>query len=164
MMNEGPVIRTADVGDADRICGFGESHIRSHYTPLIGVQAADEQVTTWWTLRQIISAASNGMIIIAEIQDRIVAVAQHGRSGDDHVIYKLYVDPLFRGHGLGPTLIAAVIQALPSTARRICVEHFVSNVRAAAFYEREGFVVERVTPSATGRAELAVVWRARTVA
>lgn len=37
----------------------------------------------------------------------------------------------------------------------------VSNVRAGAFYEREGFTVERVEPSVAGDPALDVVWRTR---
>ena len=155
------VVRRADVSDVPSVCEFGERHIRPHYAPLIGARAADAQVVTWWNADRITSAASAGLLLLAETQGRVVAVAQHGRNGVDDVIYKLYVDPGYRGRGLGPRMIAAVLEALPPDARRICVEHFAGNVRAAAFYEREGFVVERVEPSGTGAPELDVVWRTR---
>lgn len=158
------VIRTADVGDVDRVCAFGETHIRPHYTPLIGAQAADEQVARWWNPAQILPAASQGRVIVAEAHDRVVGVAQHGRNGADVVIYKLYLDPQCRGQGLGPRMIAAIIDSLPPGVRRLCVEHFAGNVRAAAFYEREGFAVERVERNATAISALDVVWRARALA
>jgi ribosomal protein S18 acetylase RimI-like enzyme len=60
---------------------------------------------------------------------------------------------------LGRRLIDALVAQLPLDAERICVEHFAANERAAAFYEREGFTVDRVEPS--GDPRRAVVWRSR---
>jgi RimJ/RimL family protein N-acetyltransferase len=52
---------------------------------------------------------------------------------------------------------------LPADADRVCIEHFAANERAGAFYEREGFTVERIEPSPTGNPALAIVWRARSL-
>ena len=79
------------------------------------------------------------------------------------MIYKLYVHPEHRPRGFGPQLIAALIQQLPPDAGRLHIEHFAGNEHAGTFYEREGFMVERVDPSATGNAALDVVWRVRDV-
>ena len=46
---------------------------------------------------------------------------------------------------------------LPANADRLYVEHFVANERAGAFYEHEGFAVERIDSSPTE--DPAVVWR-----
>ena len=40
----------------------------------------------------------------------------------------------------------------------------MANERAGAFYEREGFAVERIESSATEDPALGVVWRARHLA
>jgi hypothetical protein len=40
------------------------------------------------------------------------------------------------------------------------IEHFVGNERAGAFYEREGFTVERIEASPTEDPALGTVWRA----
>ncbi len=69
-----------------------------------------------------------------------------------------------RGRGLGPQLIDALIGQLPADVVRLYVEHFAANERAGAFFEREGFTVERVEPSSPGDPPLAVVWRARDLA
>ena len=155
------VIRRAEVGDVRSICAFGDTHVRPHYTPLIGAQAADSQVSRWWTEPQIQDAVSHGRIVIAQDADQVVGVAQSGRNGGDHVLYKLYVDPRYRGQGLGPRLIEAITRQLPPGGSRLCVEHFAGNERAGAFYEREGFTVTSVEPSDTGNPALDVVWRTR---
>lgn len=153
-------IRDAVGDDVRRICAFGAVHIPPHYAPLIGAVAAERQVSRWWGEAQIEPAVSGGLVVVAEERGRLVGVVQRGRHGADHVLYKLYVDPRRRGLGLGPCLIEAVIRRLPPDARRLSVEHFASNTRAGAFYEREGFVVERVERSGTSSA-LDVVWRVR---
>ena len=153
-------IRDAVAADVMRICEFGDAHIRRHYAPLIGDDAADRQVVDWWNEVQIQSAVARGLVVVAESAGDLVGVAQRGWNGSDHVLYKLYLDPDHQGRGLGPALIDAVIRRLPSDTARLCVEHFAGNVRAAAFYEREHFIVERIARSDTSSA-LDVVWRAR---
>lgn len=154
-------VRDAVRGDVAAICQFGEAHIRPHYTPLIGAQAADAQVRRWWSEVAIDAAVSAGLVVVAEDDGRIVGVGQRGRDGSDQVIYKLYVEPGLRGGGWGPRLVEELIRRMPSDAARVCVEHFAANVRAGAFYAREGFTVERVERSASGSPALDVVWRAR---
>ena len=155
------VVRDADTQDVPAICAFGETHVPPHYAPLIGEEAADAQVAHWWNQEQISAAVAAGLVVVAEAGDQVVGVAQRGRAGADHVIYKLYVDPRHRGAGLGPRLIEALVRRLPPDAERLCVEHFAGNERAGAFYEREGFTVERTAPSADGDPALDVVWRVR---
>ncbi|MFI2753854.1 GNAT family N-acetyltransferase [Cellulomonas sp. P22] len=155
------LVRSAERADVAAICQFGEAHIRPHYTPLIGARAADAQVRAWWSQVQIDAAVSEGLVVVAEVDGQVVGVGQRGLSGADQVIYKLYVDPQRRGRGVGPRLVEALIQQLPSGSVRLCVEHFAANERAGSFYEREGFTTERVEPNPTGDRALDVVWRAR---
>lgn len=156
-----PVIRVARVDDVEAICRFGETHVQAHYEPLIGARAAADQVHRWWDERSVAPAVAAGTVLVAEVLEGLVGVAQYGASSADHVVYKLYVDPRHRGAGLGPRLIAAVTARLPAGTDRLHIEHFAANQRAGAFYAREGFVVERVEPSPTGDRRLDVVWRAR---
>ena len=158
-----PVVRDAEPDDVAAICRFGEAHIRPHYAPLIGAEAADEQVRRWWNETHIGAAVAEGLVVVAEADGEILGVGQRGRRGADHVVYKLYVHPEHRGRGLGPQLLAAIATQLPADADRLCIEHFVANERAGAFYEREGFTVERVEASPTDDPALGIVWRARHV-
>jgi GNAT superfamily N-acetyltransferase len=159
MSGREPVVRAAEPHDVAAICSFGEAHIRPHYTPLIGAEAADAQVRRWWNETEISGAVARGVVVLAEADAQLVGVGQRGRSGDDHVVYKLYVHPQYRGRGLGRHLLGALVEQLPADAGRLHIEHFAANERAGAFYEREGFFVERVDPGATEA--LSVVWRVR---
>lgn len=159
-----PVARNARHGDVVSICRFGKAHVRPHYAPLIGEAAADEQVRSWWNEAHVTAAVAEGLVVVAESDGHLVGVGQRGRRGADHVVYKLYVHPGHRGRGLGLRLLDALIRALPADAERLFIEHFVANERAAAFYQREGFTVERIESSPTGNTALGVVWRSRLLA
>jgi ribosomal protein S18 acetylase RimI-like enzyme len=155
-----PVVRDAGPDDVAAVCAFGAAHVRPHYTPLIGAGAADGQVRHWWNADAIGAAVAAGLVVVAEDDGQVVGVGQLGR---DHVVYKLYVSPEHRGQGLGVRLLDGLISRLPADVDRLAIEHFAANERAGAFYEREGYRVERVEPSPTGDPRLAVVWRARSL-
>ncbi|MFD9893519.1 GNAT family N-acetyltransferase [Amycolatopsis sp. NPDC059027] len=163
-LRDEPIVREAGDGDVVAICRFGEAYIRSHYSPLIGAAAADEQVRRWWNETHVGAAVADRLVVVAEADGQFVGVGQRGRRGADHVVYKLYVHPGHRGYGLGPRLLDALIRQLPADVDRLCIEHFVANERAGVFYEREGFAVERIESSPTGIPALGVVWRARPLA
>ncbi|MEQ0560659.1 GNAT family N-acetyltransferase [Amycolatopsis sp. NEAU-NG30] len=154
-------VRPAGPDDVAAIHRFGEAHIRPHYAPLIGAAAADEQVRNWWNEPHLAAAVDGGLVVVAEDGGELAGVGQRGRAGAEHVVYKLYVHPRQRGRGLGPRLLDALIRQLPADAGRLYIEHFAANERAGAFYEREGFTVDRIEPSPTGDPALAVVWRVR---
>lgn len=156
-----PVVRDAERDDVLAICQFGAAVIPPHYAPLIGMDAAEEQVRQWWNETCIDEAVAEGLVVVAEAAGQLVGVGQRGRYGVDHVVYKLYVAPQHRGRGLGPRLLDALTRQLPISAERLHIEHFAANERAAAFYERAGFAVQRIEASPTGDPGRAVVWRAR---
>jgi L-amino acid N-acyltransferase YncA len=109
-----PVVRDAEHDDVATICRFGDAHIRSHYAPLIGAEAADEQVRKWWNETSMAAAVAQGLAVVAEADGQLVGVGQHGRRGADHVVYKLYLHPQHRGRGLGLQLPDALIRQLPA--------------------------------------------------
>lgn len=154
-------VRDAVAGDVAAVCRFGEEHIPVHYAPLIGEAAAAEQVLRWWNRDVITAAVEAGRVVVAEVGGVLVGVAQYGQAGPDPAVYKLYVHPALRGRGVGPRLLAAVVERLPADTERLWIEHFAGNARAGEFYEREGYPVVRVEPSPSGDPALAVVWRAR---
>lgn len=147
--------------DVRAVRAFGAAVVPVHYAPLIGDAAAAEQLRAWWGHDHLAAAVAQGVVLVAETPSGLAGVAQHGRVGDDHVVWKLYVAPEHRGRGLGPCLLDAVTRRLPSDADRLWIEHVAANERAAAFYAREGFAVDRVEPHPGGDPRLATVWRSR---
>ncbi len=164
MSAEEPVLRAARPDDVPAVCRFGATHVAAHYAPLLGPDGAQAQVRQWWGEAYVGQAVAAGVLLVAEQDGEVVGVAQHGRAGDDHVVWKLYVHPDHRGTGLGPRLLRAVADRLPADADRLWIEHVAANVRAGAFYEREGFTVQRVEPHPSGDPRLALVWRSRPTA
>ena len=154
-------VRAAGPGDVSAIHRFGEAHVGAHYAPLIGAAAAEAQVRDWWNETHVGAAVAGGLVVVADAGGELAGVGQRGRSGAEHVVYKLYVHPEHRGRGLGPQLLDALVAQLPPGVDRLYIEHFVANERAGAFYERAGFTVDRIVPSPTGDPALAVVWRVK---
>ncbi len=154
-----PEVRDAVATDVAGICRFGAAHIREHYAPIIGEEPAAAQVERWWNEAHIGEAVRAGRVVVAEAGGEVVGVGQRGFDGAEHAVYKLYVHPALRGCGIGPRLIDGLVGQLPAGVDQLGVEHFAGNTRAAAFYEREGFAVQRVEPGPTDA--LAVVWRVR---
>lgn len=156
-------VRAATGGDVGAVCAFGERVIRPHYMPSIGAEAAEAQVRRWWNQEYLAAAVEAGTVVVAvaDHDGQVVGVGQRGMAGQDHAIYKLYVDAARRGAGLGPRLIAALVAQLPADCDRVLVEHVAANTRAGQFYGREGFVVDHVEPHPGGEPALATVWRAR---
>ena len=158
------VVRTAGPADVAGIVGFGRAVVPEHYAPLIGLDAARAQVEQWWQVQSIGEAVDAGLVVVAEEAGEVVGVAQRGQMGAEHVVWKLYLHPAHRGRGLGPELVQALVDQLPAGVARVWIEHVAANERAGAFYEREGFTVERVEASATGDAGTDQVWRVRRLA
>ncbi|QDP99012.1 GNAT family N-acetyltransferase [Microlunatus elymi] len=156
-----PVVRVAVPNDVAAICQFGLEHIPTHYAPLIGAQAAQDQIDRWWNEAYLANAVGSGQVVVADAAGELVGVGQRGLAGEDHVIYKLYVHPDWRGHGLGPRLIEGLVDQLPPDTDRIYVEVFASNERAIAFYQREGFTLRGTTSNPAGGPAMAQQWRAR---
>ena len=58
-------------------------------------------------------------------------------------------------------MLRAVEADVPKGTPRLLVEHLAGNHRAAAFYEREGFLYLRTDAAPNGDPAAAQVWRAR---
>ncbi|WP_336921606.1 GNAT family N-acetyltransferase [Aquipuribacter sp. SD81] len=160
-------VRVATPADVPAVLDLGRRTVVAHYTPVLGAEAAAAQLRTWWTEERLRSAAGSGGLLVVDsvprptAEGRVSAMAETGRVDGDVVVWKLYVEPGSRGHGLGSALLRAVAGRVPAGTPRLLLEHFAGNTRAAAFYEREGFRVVRVDADPDGRPEADVVWRAR---
>ena len=64
----------------------------------------------------------------------------------EHRLDQLFVDPAAQGQGVGRALMAFAKARMPDG---MWLRTAVDNVRAAAWYEREGFVLDRAEPHPT---------------
>lgn len=158
-------IRRAVESDVAAVCAFGAVVLPAHYTPLIGADAAQELVADWWSAPATLRAVDAQALWVAlDADGEIVGVGELGHIGDDPVIYKLYIGAHRRGEGIGALLIDRMIATLAPRTPRVLIEHVAANDRAAAFYERQGFVVDHVDVIDPHAPERDVVWRARELA
>lgn len=155
------VLRPAVDADTSAIRAFGVRHVIAHYTPLLGAAAAEAQVERWWSADEIRQAVRDGHVVVAVRDDEVVAVAQFDLGMTPPMIWKLYVAPALRGHGIGPRLLDSVYASLPEGTERVGIEHFTINESAGRFYEREGFAVERMEDAASGDPRQRVTWRVK---
>lgn len=140
------------------IVAFGSAVVPTHYRPILGPAAAQAQLD-WWGEQRMASAVAAGRVHLAVLGDAVVGVVETGAMGGEQVIWKLYVEPRWRGRSLGVRLLERAVAALPDGTRTVLVEHFAGNTRAGAFYEREGFGVVRTEAAESGDAQATVVWR-----
>ncbi|HSJ83303.1 MAG TPA: GNAT family N-acetyltransferase [Acidimicrobiia bacterium] len=155
-------VRVALPADLEGICEFGATYIPQHYGPLLGAEAAQAQVDIWWNRDRMSQAVGEGRVVLAEDEEGVIGVGEWSLFEGAPVIWKLYVHPLHRGEGIGPRLMDAIIEGLQDEADHIQVEHFAVNLRAGAFYEREGFKEIRTVEDLTNPV-MNVIWRERTL-
>ena len=108
-------------------------------------------------------AVRDGHVVVAVRGEELVGVAQVDLGMTPPMIWKLYVDAALRGHGVGPRLLDVVYGLLPEGTEHVGIEHFTINEGAGRFYEREGFVVDRVEEAASGDPRQRVTWRVKTL-
>jgi ribosomal protein S18 acetylase RimI-like enzyme len=151
-------IRRATLSDVEGVVAFASAVVPSHYTPILGADAAQAQLA-WWTPQRMASAVEAGRVHIAVTGVAVVGVCETGEMDSEQVIWKLYLRPEFRGRSIGVKLLRAAIAALPNDCQAVLVEHFAGNARAGSFYEREGFQLVKTEPAGTGDPNAAIVWR-----
>ena len=86
-------------------------------------------------------APPEGRILIAEIDDQVAGcVAMKKLREGVCEMKRFYVRPAFRGHGIGRTLVEAIIaEARTAGYRRMCLDTVPSMQAAMALYESLGF-------------------------
>jgi GNAT superfamily N-acetyltransferase len=122
------VLRRADVADADAVAHVW---LRSFDAALPSVRRAhtDDEVRTW--LRRVVIGTLETWVVVA---DGAVAAVM-ALDGDD--LDQLYLDPDWRGRGIGDLLVMHAKSRRPAGLR---LWTFQVNTPARRFYKRHGFV------------------------
>jgi ribosomal protein S18 acetylase RimI-like enzyme len=96
-------------------------------------------------------AAEAATLVAARGGGDIVGVATFLVNGDEAEL--LTLDALEEGSGIGSALVEAVVEAAAEVlARRVVLSTTNDNLRALGFYQRRGFRLSELRPSAIDRA------------
>ncbi|MEI7056553.1 GNAT family N-acetyltransferase [Nocardioides sp. CCNWLW239] len=131
-------VREATTEDLDAVIRVGVTTWRATYPPITGDAYVEEGIAKWWTRDAVLPGIEAGRILVAEVGDRVVAMAGYSLFEDHLMLWKLYVLPEAQGSGAGRALMDEVIARAGDLPVRLT--HLVGNDRAHAVYERLGFV------------------------
>jgi len=102
-------------------------------------------------LLDIVVANKNGVFLVVDHESSIAGTAS--AVSDDcgaHVdLLRLYVRPSHQGGGLGAKLLEATLRRFPR-AQDIALDVEPANLRAIAFYQRQGFVAAATVSDCSG--------------
>jgi GNAT superfamily N-acetyltransferase len=145
------LVRPAAPADVPALRALGERVVAATYEPIAGPDYVRYVLDRWWRPEQLAESMRRTSTFVAEAAGGVVGTANLGRTADGvPVMWKLYVDPVMHGQGVGSALLSAVLAVLPPDADRLALSHLAGNVHAADFYRRRGFRPWRVEPDPAG--------------
>ncbi|GAA4110287.1 GNAT family N-acetyltransferase [Nocardioides fonticola] len=138
------LIRRGSPDDAPALRVLAEAVVPATYDP-IDPDFAVHTLETWWDVDRMRVSLAQLWHGVAELDDRIVGVANLGRSDDRWVMWKLYVHPDAQGRSIGRRLLEAALEQVPA-GEALWLEHVDGNDRAHAFYKALGFETSHREP------------------
>lgn len=134
-------VRLAEMSDLVAVRDFGRRVVVGFYESIGLPEYGEAVVTRYWESNAQEDAIEEGRVIVADDDGAIVGVTEFGWYEGEPIMWKLYVEPLMRGRGIGSKLVDGVIAAVAGRASSVLTEHAAENNEAARFYERTGFNV-----------------------
>ncbi|WP_328529814.1 GNAT family N-acetyltransferase [Nocardioides sp. NBC_00368] len=131
-------VREATTEDPDAVIHVGVTTWRATYPPITGQAYVEDGINKWWAPDAVLPGIRAGTVLVAEVDDRVIAMASYSLFEDHLMLWKLYVLPEVQGSGAGSALLGEVIARAGDLPVRLT--HLVGNDRAHAVYERLGFV------------------------
>lgn len=129
------------MSDLAAVRDFGRRVVVGFYESIALSAYGEAVVTRHWESCAQENAIAEGRVIVAEDDGAIVGVTEFGWYEGEPIMWKLYVESLMRGRGIGSTLVGEVIAAVAGRASTLLTEHAAENTEAARFYDRIGFDV-----------------------
>ncbi|MFD3760392.1 GNAT family N-acetyltransferase [Streptomyces sp. NPDC058622] len=156
------MIRTARPADLDAIAAL---HTRARATYYQGRlpqetygRAAELARTREGWSHAVARSAAHGSVLCAERNGRIVGVAAYRTADGETTLTQLHVDPDRWRRGTGSALHAACLDAWRRAGTaRVRLEVYEHNLRAQAFYARQGWLPE---PESAASGSHRVLWLA----
>ncbi len=115
------------------------------YDHIYGVDRVRSLSANWHSLSALAAQMNqpDAAFLVATRDGTIVATSSARRDGPGRIsVGRLYVLPEFQGRGIGRALLAATIAAFGSV-QLVEIEVEAQNEPAIAFYERQGFSLQR---------------------
>lgn len=136
-------LRAAKPNDWNGIARLLDETWHESYDRTLGRLRVSLIVKSLATLRPLLSDPSLGMtfpIVVAEVDDKIVGVANAGwsRSHEASIMWMLYILPSHQNLGIGKELMENTLSRLPAAAQTQ-LQVLPDNHRAIRFDERNGF-------------------------
>ncbi len=132
-------IRNATSADGERIAGLLRAQLHEHAidTPADAIRSAVEGMLAD-ERRGFILVATRASIVVGVAYVAFTWTLEHG--GQSSWLEELYVMPAARNHGIGATLVAAVLdRATAAGCAAVDLEVDTTHTRAAHLYARAGF-------------------------
>ncbi|MFE5769052.1 GNAT family N-acetyltransferase [Streptomyces sp. NPDC056485] len=138
------MIRTARPADLDAIASL---HTRARATYYQGRVPAEEyageaelaRTRQGWSVA-VARSAGEGGVLCAERDGELTGVAAFRTTGGETTLTQLHVDPVHWRRGTGAALHAACVEAWRRAGiGRVRLEVYEHNLRAQAFYARQGW-------------------------
>lgn len=141
------LIRPAALTDVAAIRAVGIAAWYDTYTGMVPADYIAWALEKWWTSeaiqRHVLS--DTFLVLVAEVNDQIVGMASaQVRADQTAILWRLYVNHVYRGQGIGTRLLDEVQNQLPLEVKTLYIEYYQQNQRAAAFYAAQGFIFDRV--------------------
>jgi GNAT superfamily N-acetyltransferase len=134
-------VRLAEMSDLVAVRDFGRRVVVGFYKSIGLPEYGEAVVAQYWESSAQENAIAEGRVIVADDDGAIVGVTEFGSYDGEPIMWKLYVEPLMRGRGIGSKLVDRVIAAVAGKASSVLTEHAAENHEAARFYERIGFSI-----------------------
>jgi ribosomal protein S18 acetylase RimI-like enzyme len=134
-------VRFAEISDLGAIRDFGRRIVVPFYESIGLPEYGEAVVAQYWESSVQENAIAEGRVIVADDDGAVVGVTEFGSYEGEPIMWKLYVEPLMRGRGIGSRLVDELIAAVAGRASSVLTEHAAENNEAARFYDRIGFNV-----------------------
>lgn len=157
-------VRPCRMGDVSRVRRLLKASWHAAYDPILGERLALKRGQlayspinlAIWIAQSRWSPQARKMLI-ATRGDMAVGLAMAQIDAPEIVLWMLYVDPEWKGQGIGSTLLHTVVGSFAET-RAVRVEVLKDNVAAIEWYKAQGFEIYGETKNATGTPGVAAVY------